>query len=424
MRAPTDYYAVLGVEPGADDAAIKAAIRAIRSRHRRLAASPDRAQSRRADDMLALLALVERDLLDPARRAAYDAARASGPPERPGPPPNPAAAPNPAVAPNPAAQPGVSKPPSRDLAALDRHLTAARGYLNVGRVELAVDAATAATAADPSSPEAWSLLAHAHLTGGQLPDAVDAATRANALRPDDPDLVALLGEASTEAGQHEAAITCFRTASRLEPHSMTRRQRLVGALAWAGHREAAIDLGRELVAAHPRELGPRATLAEALLYDAETTLRGRPGTAPRCLTSPQEIAHYAKRLDEAAALGSLGTAIDAHVAEARRPLERARRMRWRPSPGAKAVIWTGSMVSALVLVQGVLHWLSGDAVPLTYWAAGTAVFAGATAPFAWHRQWKLDRKDLGPLADLPLDADPPRDPDPPREIERKRKRFR
>ncbi len=69
-----NYYQILDIEFGADEATIEAAIKASRKRWRQMQGSPDKERARLAEQRMEQLEAASGTLLEPSARAAYDAA--------------------------------------------------------------------------------------------------------------------------------------------------------------------------------------------------------------------------------------------------------------------------------------------------------------------------------------------------------------
>ncbi len=67
-----NYYEVLAVPSSASSEELESALRKQRARYRKLTNHPDRAKAREGEDHLDLLDQIEKILLDPSARVAYD----------------------------------------------------------------------------------------------------------------------------------------------------------------------------------------------------------------------------------------------------------------------------------------------------------------------------------------------------------------
>ncbi|MEU8403686.1 hypothetical protein AB0C28_51660 [Nonomuraea sp. NPDC048892] len=172
-----DYYELLEIDPGADETAIKEAVKKQRRLWiSRASSAPELDRRQAAERMVELIEVAERELLDPTRRAAYDRQRAARPPE---------------------------------------------------------DRAEAAT----EDPQAWAARAAASMRDGNPHLALHEIEQALRLDHLQPQFHAIRGEAFSAVGAWANGLIAYRTAHELDRHNPT-YQLLLGQQLLRGERYA------------------------------------------------------------------------------------------------------------------------------------------------------------------------------------------
>jgi len=166
----------------------------------------------------------------------------------------------------------------RDLPRSRALLLRARAQMTLGRVEEAIDSATASTSVDPRSAEAWVALASIARRVGLVAKAVESARAALAIRPGDASVLVELGRCLVQSGDAEGGVAVLEEAARVLPESAAVHQELSIAqsrrgLTWASLRsaEAALALDPALLAVE----STRVRLLAELGRHEESTAAGR-----------------------------------------------------------------------------------------------------------------------------------------------------
>lgn len=232
-------YEVLGVESGAPEGAIRAAITEQRRAWRRRTASPEIGVRHEAERRMKQLDDAERVLLDAASRRAYDEQLRTGRP--------------------------VSRPTSSD----SNWLVKAAQQIESGQHEIAAFTARHAVEADPENPYAWSVLASAASGAGDLHTAMNAIEKAIGLDPENAALYFTRGTIYTAAGEHGRALASYRAASGLSTRNVQYREAVVAALQAMGQLDNAIAEAMAFYQRDPDNGDGRTMVAAAIAVRAE-----------------------------------------------------------------------------------------------------------------------------------------------------------
>lgn len=256
-----DYYRLFEIARDADEAAIRAAIKAARKRWRQLTGSPDKDRARLAEQRMEQLEAAETILLDDDARARYDA-------ELDATRPAPAAVPNQAPSP----EPKGSTPPAPTVDWGER----ARKYYFDGDFQNAFLAAKKGTDLTPENNLAWSFYGWSAIDLKRHQDADFASAELVHRLPNDASAHELRGAALDAVGRYADAETAFRNASRFAPANSYYQGRAAWALLDQGRANEAVAEAWKIVDRFPDDDYPPRVLRAAAEWLRE---RNRPTEA-------------------------------------------------------------------------------------------------------------------------------------------------
>lgn len=243
-----DYYAALDLPRDATTEQIHQRVRQEVRTWQKRTTNPDLARRQEAERRLRLVAEARKVLLDPQRRAAYDADLAASL-RAPEPPP----------------------PPGEDW------VGNARRFLASGDYASALYAAKEARNASPRSAEVWSLLGRANLGLGNLRDALSHARRAADIEPRNAGYYFDQGVIYEELGQFDDARRSYEVATKLDPDDHGARYALASVMAQGEKPERALPLLEDLYATGRDREATGALLGGCLVRVAEAVPRKRTG---------------------------------------------------------------------------------------------------------------------------------------------------
>lgn len=285
MTAPTaddsdfvDYYTELDIAPAADAATIRARLDAETLEWQRFTGSHKKQLRHQAENRLELVAEAEKVLLDPRKRAAFDARRSARRSSAT------------------LADPAPNARPSSSPAAWS--LDQARSALFGQDHKAARHFARMSTEQDPELSEAWFILYIACLTLGDLDLAEIAGSTAVRLRPDQVTWAAGFGEALvTVFGAPARGIDLLERATEMDETPGAGID-LSQALRRLDRSKEAMETMRALHQRFPDEQEVRDELVRALLCATEA-IPAVNGTHQYVITSTTEIERMEKLLREA-----------------------------------------------------------------------------------------------------------------------------
>ncbi|MBO0892597.1 MAG: tetratricopeptide repeat protein [Acidothermales bacterium] len=243
-----DYYAALDLPRDATTERIDEKVRQEVRTWQKRTTNPDLARRQEAERRLRLVAEARKVLLDPQRRAAYDADLAAG--QR---------------APEPPPAPG------------EDWVGNARRFLASGDYASALYAAKEARNASPRSAEVWSLLGRANLGLGNLRDALSHARRAADIEPRNAGYYFDQGVIYEELEQYDDARRSYEVATKLDPDDHGARYALASVMAQGEKPERALPLLEDLYATGRDKEAAGALLGGCLVRVAEAVPRKRSG---------------------------------------------------------------------------------------------------------------------------------------------------
>lgn len=360
-----NYYEILGVERSASEESIREAIRGTRKRYRQVAGSPNKEQARNAEVMMDKLAAAETELLDPARRKAYDTALASTP------------APTPVPATVPAAG-GTD------------WVETAKSYLANGQPRNAAQAAKQATMERPDDSQAWVVRAYAALELKDYADADFAASEAHRREPADASIAGLLGDVYDGERDYVRAEQAFGRAAQLEPDNPYWQGRVAWAMVDQNRVADALRTATELTRKFPESAYAGTVRAFMLLRDAENSL-SRQGDGIY-VTNKAQIAHLEQRLTEVREIGSTQEGVLNYYAETQRIVEMAKKRRFT------RITFRRIMLTVILAIIMFIAFGAGAADVGIIMLLLLGLWVWWTIERCWPRQWKVNKKELGAAA--------------------------
>ncbi len=244
-----NYYELFEIDPGADEDAIRASIRAARKRWRQLTGSPDKERARLAEQRMEELEAAETTLLDAAARTTYDAELTT-------------------QLSTPAAAPQV--PQTTDWG------ERAKAYYLAGDVRNAYTAAKKATDVDAENTLGWLVYVWAATDLTRYDDADFASAELVERLPQLDTSHELRGGVLDAMGRYREAEIAFRKAVALTPSNAYYQGRAAWAVLDQGRVDDAVAEAWKLVERFPGEEYPAKVLRAAAESLRE---KGRPQQA-------------------------------------------------------------------------------------------------------------------------------------------------
>ncbi|MCM2427170.1 tetratricopeptide repeat protein [Streptomyces sp. RKAG337] len=245
--------------------------------------APSADKRREAEDRVAQITEARKELLDPARRTAYDTRRTQR-----------LRAPEPKAKPQQRAggkslpgQQGGDAPRTRDW------LEAARTEVRRGNPTAALYEAQQAVHFDDTNADAWQLLGALHLDAGDTAAAIQEFRRSITLAPRNAYSHFLMGRASRAVNDLPTAITWHLKACALEQDNTEYRIYLGDALYAAGRYDEALQHYERALTDQPEHAGLRNQISSIWSLRAEGAKTYHPFTQQRLITS----AEAARRID-------------------------------------------------------------------------------------------------------------------------------
>lgn len=231
-----NYYTILDIEMGADTTAIEAAIKSSRKRWRQMQGSPNKEQARLAEQRMEQLAAASEVLLEPERRAQYDAAL------------------------------------MQQLSAVATQLPAAnttnwgeraKEYYENGDVRNSFTAAKKGTDVDPENSQTWLYYVLSASDLKRMDDADFASAELVNRMPSVATSHDLRGGVLDRMERYHEAEISFRTAASLDATSAYYQGRAAWAVLDQGYIDKAVTEAKEIVARFPDDSYPLRVLRAA-----------------------------------------------------------------------------------------------------------------------------------------------------------------
>ncbi|NGN63479.1 tetratricopeptide repeat protein [Streptomyces sp. A7024] len=284
-----DYYAELEIDPAAaQDQLPRLLDAAFRTWSSRASRAPDAAKRRVAEDKVALVGEARKELLDRAKRGAYDRrlAQAKQPRQQPRKTATPKAAPRP--------EPTQS---GRDWVAQ------ARALLEVNDEAGAVYELRQAVHHNDRDADAWRLLGVIHSNQGQHGDALQELQRALALHPGDALTHTLIAQVCAQTGQHSAAADWALKAVELAPADFDARLGAANSLYLAQRYDEALQNYEQALIGRPDDSVVKDQVGRIWALRAEGAMTLHPFHQRFVIPSAESAKHVIHCVDQALAVG-------------------------------------------------------------------------------------------------------------------------
>lgn len=285
-----DYYAEFELDPAdsADEIGKKLDVQQ-RSWAGKASRAPSADKRREAEDKVSRITEARKELLDRARRAAYDTRRKQSlrPPE-----PKPQQRSGGKSVPNQ----GGEAPKTRDW------LAAARQEIKRGNPAAALYEAQQAVHHDDKNADAWQLLGALHLDAGNTAAAIQEFRRSITLAPRNAHTHYLMGTASRAVNDLPTAITWHLKACTLEPDNVDYRIHAGDSLYAAGRYDEALQHYERALVDEPLHEGLRNQISSIWSLRAEGAKSYHPITRQRLITSAEAARRIGGIVDQALAV--------------------------------------------------------------------------------------------------------------------------
>jgi tetratricopeptide (TPR) repeat protein len=361
----TDYYAEFGIPENATAEEIgKLLDGQQRTWGARASRAPSADKRREAEDKVALIAEARAELLDRARRAAYDQRRAR-------------ARDQPSTMPPPQTPPRTPPPPPPQ--APRDWLAKAIEEVEKGNTDAALYQARQAVHHDERNPLAWRLLGALNLDAGRTGDALHELRQALELAPDDPLTHTLIGSVHARQGNHRVASDWRLKAWKLEP-TTERHVEAADALYAAARYDEALGHYEQCLAEQPSLVGVRNQIARIWALRAEGAKVWDPQARQYVVASADAAQRILPIVDQALAVQPTDQALCEGLANTRAQAVHATGKMWKPRRSMVFVV-----LACFVVNEAIDN-------PLVSWLA----FLGAIAVPVWMgwkpRWWHTRRK--------------------------------
>lgn len=385
-----DFYELLDVAPDADEATIRAAIRRVRSRYRQLTGSPDKAQARKAEEMIETLSLADRTLLDEEARAAFDdqlrqadarAAEEAARREEL----NRQAEEDAARARQDAARAAERAVAQR----ADGWVDEAQSYFDRADPINAMKAAMEATRVDEANLRAWELRARSALKIRDHREADFSASQALKRAPGEPFYHGLMGLVRLEQGRNVDAEAAFTTASRLDPDHPQWHDQATWAIARQNRVGDALASAEATYQRFPHDPAIGRTLSLLLMKDVDQAMSYSGGRL--FITSKTQIDIAEDRLRKVASIGSTDPTVQRQREALTDLVTKAKRRSFTPKP-----VWIIVLIFYLLFGWAAVSNATSGFFGLLVGAL--LAFLAFTAMFPVG--WRKSRKQLGPGAQI------------------------
>ncbi|MCQ4044143.1 hypothetical protein ACFOSC_15415 [Streptantibioticus rubrisoli] len=364
-----DYYAEFGI---AENATAEEIGKLLDGQQRTWGARASRAPSadkrREAEDKVALIAQARTELLDRARRAAYDQRRAR-------------------TQDQPSTEPPPRTPPPQPPHATRDWLAKAFEEADKGNIDAALYQARQAVHHDERNPLAWRLLGALNLDAGNTGDALHELRQALELAPDDPLTHTLIGSAHAQQGNQRVASDWRLKAWQLDP-TTERHVEAADALYAAARYDEALQHYEQCLAEQPGHQGVRNQIARIWALRAEGAKVWSPQARQHVIASADAAQRILPIVDQALAVQPTDQALCEGLASTRAQAVHAMGKTWK---GRRSMVF---VVIACLVVNGLFD------STLVGWLAFLAVFALPAwmgwKPRWWHTRRKLPAASLNP----------------------------
>lgn len=314
-----DYYAEFDIDRSATADQVSVQLdRSFRTWSSRASRAPDAKKRREAEDKVELISEARKELLDHARRHAYDR-RLSQERQR-------TRSPEPTPGPQPQPQPQPTRR-GRDWVGHARRL------ISQGNDEGALYELRQAVHHDDDNGDAWRLLGAIHAKQGLLSDALQEFQRALALYPRDALTHTLIAQVHEQLGDPVTAADWHLTAARLAPDDIDSRVTAAGSLYRTGRYDEALSNYEQALAKRPGNAEIRDQIGRIWSLRAEGAMVWHPIRQRYVVASEASASMVTHCVDQALALGlsdvGLLNRLNAHRAEAGKAL--AKTWRWHKS---------------------------------------------------------------------------------------------
>ncbi|MFE2600360.1 tetratricopeptide repeat protein [Streptomyces sp. NPDC059396] len=310
-----DYYAEFDIDRSATADQVSGQLdRAFRTWSSRASRAPDAKRRREAEDKVDLISQARKELLDRARRHAYDR-KLDQPRQRPG-------SPEPAPGPQPQSTQG-----GRDWVGHARRL------IGQGNEEGALYELRQAVHHDDGNGDAWRLLGAIHAGQGRLSDALQEFQRALALYPDDALTHNLIARVYEHLGDQFTAANWHLKTVRLVPDDVDFRVTAANSLYQARRFDEALSNYEQALAKRPSDADIRDQIGRIWSLRAEGAMTWHPIRQRYVVASEFSAAMVTHCVDQALAVGisdvGLLSRLTAYRADAGKAL--AKTWRWQKS---------------------------------------------------------------------------------------------
>ncbi|NEB14019.1 hypothetical protein G3I32_35210 [Streptomyces coelicoflavus] len=339
-----DYYAEFGIDRAANAEQVSRQLdRAFRTWSSRAGRAPDAQRRREAEDKVELVSEARRELLDSARRHAYDRRleqarrRARVPASAPESPPQPQPQPT---------------PPVRDWVGHARRL------MNEGDDQGAMYELREAVHHDEGNGDAWRLLGALHAKHGQLSDSLQEFQRALALHPYDALTHSLVARSWEQLGDHHKAVPWHLRAVELAPSDVGLRIAAADSLYRVDRYDEALNNYERALTERPGHDGVRNQIGWIWSRRAESAMVWHPTRQRYVIASADSVPVVTHCVDQGLAVGASDDALRDRLATYRVQASEALGRTWR---------WYKSMASVMGVCAAlmlVLEYPLGVLLPL------------------------------------------------------------
>ena len=359
-----DYYEEFGIDRSATADQVSGQLdRAFRTWSSRASRAPDAKKRREAEDKVELISQAREELLDRARRGAYDCrldqARQRLSSAEPPPPPQ-----------TQSAQSG------RDWVGHARRL------INQGDEEGALYELRQAVHHDDANGDAWRLLGAVHVDRGRLDDALQEFQRALALLPGDALTHTLVAQLHERRGDRSTAADWHLAAARLAPDDAAARVDAARNLFMARRYDEALSNYEQVLAKQPGHQAVRDQIGRIWALRAKGAMAWHPARQRYVVASAKSAPSITHCVDQALAVGISDT-------------ELLRQLTGFRADASKALTWTWRWHRNMVPVMGLCFMLMlvhQEALDLL----ALAGFFGLPIVMGVKPRWRHNRNSLPP----------------------------
>ncbi|WP_255953747.1 tetratricopeptide repeat protein [Streptomyces odontomachi] len=363
---PADYYAEFGIDRSATTNEISRLLdRAFRTWSSRASLAPDATKRREAEDRVELVRQARWDLLDRARRAAYDHKLATA-----------RQRPSSEQRKEPAPEPQPDPPHLRDW------VGQARARLDRKDYEGALYELRQAVYHDDENGDAWQLLGWLHLKLGEPREALQEFLRALPHFPHEALIRAFIAHTHEQLGDSSTAASWYLAAARLVPHDADAQVMAADSLHRAGRHDEALSTYEQALARRPSDRTIRDRIGRIWSLRAEGAMVWHPVRMQYVIASADSVPVVTHCVEQALAAGvsdpELVQQLNTYRLEAGTAL--ARTWHWRRGTGP------------VVILCAIVMFMPEDAFHLL----GLAGVLGLPIAMGLKPRWKHTYDDVAP----------------------------